>query len=343
LANAIEQSPKELGEPSQWQAEWKWDGIRTQVIRRSGKTFLWSRGEELLTDRFPDLRASFAKLPDGTVLDGEIVAYREGRILSFAKLQRRIGLKKLIRKVVCEVPVAFFAFDLLEVQGEDIREQPLEIRRERLVLLGREWAPTSQANFDEFRLSNEEFFPEPDNLKIPPLVPFDHWEELAAARAQCRSEMAEGIMLKRRDSPYRAGRPRGDWWKWKIDPYSIDAVLVYAERGHGRRAGLYSDYTFAIWQGEELVPFAKAYSGLTNAELKQVDAFVRLHTLERFGPMVKVQPELVFEIGFESIQASHRHKSGYAVRFPRILAWRHDKKPTDADHVDRIQALLRES
>ncbi len=318
LAHPLDE-PDTLGEPSLWQAEWKWDGIRAQVIRRAGQVYVWSRGEELITERFPEVAMAAAKLPDGTVLDGEILPWKDGAVLPFALLQRRIGRKQLTRKILDEVPAVLMAFDMLEHGGQDIRERPLAERR---VLLERVIAGVDPA------------------IRPSPVVTAPTWAALAQLREDSRAQQVEGLMLKRRASVYGVGRPRGDWWKWKIQPHTIDAVLIYAQRGQGRRASLYTDYTFGVWQGEALVPFCKAYSGLTDAEIVEVDKFVREHTLERFGPVRVVEPALVFEIGFEGIARSARHKSGVAVRFPRMLRWRTDKRPGDADRIEQLQALL---
>jgi ATP-dependent DNA ligase len=290
------------------------------LIQRRGRTFLWSRGEELITDRFPEIEAAGAALGDGTVIDGEALPWRDGAPLPFAQMQRRIGRKAPGSRILADVPVALLAFDLLEWEGADVREQPLEWRRERLEqIVTRIGSP---------------------GLALSPEVIADSWEQLAKVRLEARARGVEGFMLKRHGSAYRVGRRRGDWWKWKIDPYSVDAVLIYAQRGSGRRASLYTDYTFGIWDEGKLVPFAKAYSGLTDEEIRQVDAFVRRNTLERFGPVHVVKPELVFELAFEGIQRSGRHKSGIAVRFPRMARWRMDKKPEDADTLDAVKALL---
>ena len=328
LAHALEGPPHDLGAPTEWLAEWKWDGIRCQVIVRGGQLHLWSRGDELLTERFPDLAALGALLPEGTALDGELVVRggEAGQPRPFAELQRRIQRKALTPKLLAELPAAVLAYDLLEWQGADIRSWPLSARRAQLEALVGAGPPAPE-------------------LALSPLVRFDTWGALADARAQARARGSEGLMLKRADSPYGVGRRRGDWWKWKLDPYSADAVLLYAQRGTGRRAGLYTDYTFAVWDdrpGAErrLVPFAKAYSGLTDAEIAQVDAWVKAQPGERFGPVRAVPPELVMELGFEGIQRSPRHKSGLAVRFPRILRWRHDKSAADADTLSALEALL---
>ncbi len=328
LAYPLEADPATLGDVAEWQAEWKWDGIRAQLIRRGGQTFLWSRGEELVTDRYPEVAAAAEALPD-CVLDGELLAWEfaTGRPQPFAALQQRIGRKTLGRKLLADTPVVLLVYDLLEWQGQDWRERPLADRRAQLAaLLGSvasEWLPLST------------------------VVAADSWPALASLREESRERAVEGLMLKRLTSPYRVGRRRGDWWKWKVEPYSIDAVLIYAQRGSGRRAGLYTDYTFALWNGDErgageLVPFAKAYSGLTDAEIAEVDRFVRANTEDRFGPVRAVRPELVMEIAFESIQASGRHKSGVAVRFPRILRWRRDKGIAEADTLAALRALIAE-
>ena len=324
LAHPLDDPPETLGSINEWQAEWKWDGIRSQLIRRAGQTFLWSRGEELITDRFPEIAASSALLPDGVVLDGEVLPWKDGAVLSFAQLQRRIGRKNLTKAILDEAPVALLVYDLLELNGVDVRDRPLEWRRTELERLIATCAPSRPT------------------LLISPVVTAADWDDLAAQWATSRERNVEGLMLKRRSSPYRVGRVRGDWWKWKVAPYTIDAVLIYAQRGSGKRASLYTDYTFAVWDGDRLTPFAKAYSGLTDEEIRQVDAFVRRNTLEKFGPVRTVTPELVFELAFEGIQRSNRHKSGIAVRFPRILRWRRDKRPTDANTLEQVRAMLPE-
>lgn len=320
LAYSIEGALSTLGDVHDFQTEWKWDGIRSQLIRRAGQTFLWSRGEELITERFPELAALGTLLPDGTVIDGEILPWLNGGVMPFAQLQRRIGRKTLGKKILSEVPVILMAYDLLEFADRDIREQPMAWRRSELMTL------VAKVGKDQLRLS--------------PIVEADTWETLAHFREQSRDVNAEGLMLKRLNSPYRTGRHRGDWWKWKINPFTVDAVLIYAQRGSGKRASLYTDYTFGVWDGDKLVSFAKAYSGLTDAEIHKVDAFVRHNTVEKFGPVRTVKPELVFELAFEGIQLSARHKSGIAVRFPRILRWRTDKSIEDADSLDTIRAML---
>jgi DNA ligase 1 len=321
LAYPLEAEPSMLGDIGDWSAEWKWDGIRAQLIRRAGKTFLWSRGEELLAGRFPEVEEIGGLLPEGTVIDGELLPWLDGTPLPFAQLQRRIGRKNLNRKILDEVPAALVAYDLLEERGEDLRALPLLERRHRLASL-----VTS--------------VPSSGRLILSPDVPVTGWEAVSEARRRARTVGAEGIMLKRRSSAYGVGRRRGDWWKWKVDPHTIDAVLIYAQAGSGRRAGLFTDYTFGVWEGDHLVPLAKAYSGLTDEEMRKVDQFIRRNTLEKFGPVRTVKPELVFELHFEGIQASSRHKSGIAVRFPRMARWRTDKKAEEADTIETVRALL---
>ncbi len=320
LAYPLTEPPATLGAVGEWQIEWKWDGIRAQLIRRAGETFLWSRGEELITERFPELAALGERLPEGTVLDGEILPWKDGAVLPFAQLQRRIGRTTLGPTILRDVPVVLLAFDLLESGGIDRRAEPLETRRARLedVVMG----------------------VADGHLQLSPPVGGETWETLAAVREESRARHAEGFMLKRRASPYGVGRQRGDWWKWKITPYTIDAVLIYAQPGSGKRASLHTDYTFGVWNAGVLVPIAKAYSGLTDAEIRQVDRFVREHTLEKHGPVRTVTPKLVFELAFEGLQRSTRHRSGIAVRFPRIARWRHDKTSADADTLETVRALL---
>jgi len=310
-----------LGDTADWQAEWKWDGIRAQLIKRNGKIFIWSRGEDLATEKFPELHPFLNELPDGTVVDGEILSFQNGQPMPFNVLQTRIGRKNLNKKILEESPVALIAYDCLEYAGNDIRSKTQSERRKILEQL------QSATKY-------------PEIFRISALIAFNTWHDLAAIREQSRAMIAEGIMLKRKSATYQVGRKRGDWWKWKIDPFSVDAVMIYAQKGHGRRADLYTDYTFAVWDGDKLVPFAKAYSGLTDAEINKVDYFVKRNTLEKFGPVRTVKPELVFEIGFEGINRSTRHKSGIALRFPRILRWRHDKPKEEADTLDNLKALL---
>jgi DNA ligase-1 len=320
LAYALESSLESLGEAREWQAEWKWDGIRAQVIRRAGEVFIWSRGEELVTERFPEIAAAAQFLPEGTVLDGEIMPWRDGAPLPFAQLQRRIGRRTVGAKLLAEVPVVLIAYDLLEHEGRDMRSAPLAERRS---LLEEQVAGTGRGA-----------------IITSPLIALHAWDDARAAHARARAMRAEGLMLKAREGPYGVGRRKGGWWKWKVDPYSIDAVLVYAQAGHGRRASLHTDYTFAVWEEGALVPFAKAYSGLTDAELRTLDAWIRRNTIAKYGPVRHVTPEHVFELGFEGIQLSPRHKSGVAVRFPRILRWRTDKRPEEADTLNVLRALM---
>jgi DNA ligase-1 len=321
LAYAIEEPGLEaLGDPSEWEAEWKWDGIRGQLIKRNGELYVWSRGEELMTDKFPEYQSLLNVLPEGIVLDGEIIPSVDGVPLPFALLQTRIGRKNVTKKQLQEAPISFFAYDLLEYEGIDWRGRPLSERRVQLEEIVR------NANHPGLLLSAE--------------VPFKSWKELAELRKGSRSMGAEGFMLKRRSSSYQVGRKRGDWWKWKIDPLTIDAVMIYAQKGAGRRSNLYTDYTFAVRDGEKLVSFTKAYSGLTDKEFAQVDHFVKRNSIEKFGPVRTVKPELVFEIAFEGIAASNRHKSGVALRFPRISRWRQDKKVEEINTLDDLKQLL---
>ncbi|HEX9108561.1 MAG TPA: ATP-dependent DNA ligase, partial [Longimicrobiales bacterium] len=322
LAHPLEGEPADLGERAAWQVEWKWDGIRAQVIRRAGQTLVWSRGEELVTNRFPEITEVARLLPEGTVLDGELLCWKDEAPLPFAVMQRRIGRKTVGPKIRAEAPVAFVAFDVLEQGGRDMREQPLRARRALLQ------ATLAGLPGTAFRLS--------------PLVDATtSWPELARLREESRRRGVEGFMLKRLDSPYGVGRRKGDWWKWKIEPYTVDAVLIYAQRGSGRRASLYTDYTFAVRSGDELVPVAKAYSGLNDEEIRRVDRFVRENTIQKFGPVRAVKPELVFELAFEGIQESTRHRAGIAVRFPRIARWRQDKKVEEADTIESLRELVR--
>jgi DNA ligase 1 len=322
LAYPLEGEPADLGEIQEWLAEWKWDGIRAQLIRRAGRTFLWSRGEELLAGRFPEVEEIGAILPEGTVIDGELLPWLDGSPLPFAQLQRRIGRKNLGRKIRDEVPAVLVAYDLLEESGADIRSLPLSERRTRLQGLLRP-------------------LPNSGRLILSPGVVTSSWEMLSQTWRTAREVGAEGLMLKRLSSQYGVGRRRGDWWKWKVDPFTVDAVLIYAQPGSGKRAGLFTDYTFGIWEGNHLVPFAKAYTGLTDEQIRKVDQFVRRNTLEKFGPVRTVKPELVFELHFEGIQRSSRHKSGIAVRFPRMARWRTDKKAEDADNIETVRGWLK--
>lgn len=335
LQQPVEQFEHLLGPCQNWQVEWKWDGIRAQIVKRDGHLWVWSRGEELVTDRFPEFQA-LSHLPDGTVIDGEIVVWKAPEagtdsapsVQPFALLQQRIGRKTLSRKLLDEIPVVLLAYDLLEHQGQDWRNQPQQARRHALEAVIAHAASAV--------------------LQASPVLEGKNWEDLARQRKASRSLGVEGMMLKARDALYGVGRTKdmGVWWKWKVDPFSVDAVLIYAQRGHGRRASLYSDYTFAVWDGppdssqRALVPFAKAYSGLTDAQMREVDSIVRKTTVEKFGPVSSVKPSLVFELGFEGIALSRRHKSGIAVRFPRMLRWRQDKTVDEADSLATLQDLL---
>lgn len=344
LAHPLHGDPATLGEPADWLVEWKWDGIRAQLVLRAGRCWIWSRGEELVTERFPEIERAghaLAAVVDaggaGLVLDGEVLAWDAdaGRPLPFAVLQTRVTRRTLTAAVLRTSPVVFVAYDLLECDGEDWRARPQAERRVVLeALLGRAITP---------------------GLSVSPRVEAADWPALAALRAGSRTRGVEGLMLKRASACYGIGRTKadgsGDWWKWKIDPFTVDAVLVYAQRGHGRRASLYTDYTFAVWDrpadpegtdgpARALLPFAKAYSGLTDDEIRQVDAVIRRTTVEKFGPVRRVTPTLVFELGFEGIAHSSRHKSGIAVRFPRMLRWRTDKPVAEADSIDALRAML---
>ena len=346
LAHPLQVAPQALGAVDDWLVEWKYDGIRAQIVRRAGGCWIWSRGEDLVTERFPELQAAAQALPEGTVLDGEIVVWRDGDAAPapFTLLQQRIGRKTLGKKLLAEAPVAFIAYDLLELAGEDQRQQPQAERRAALqaLLQGRA-------------------------LRISPLLAVESWPQLGAQREQSRALGVEGLMLKQRQGRYGSGRTKADgvWWKWKIDPLTVDAVLIYAQAGHGRRAGVYTDYTFAVWNRPprdaaeaqavveaisarapaqpgalQLLPVAKAYSGLSDAEFARVDREVRAHTLEKFGPVRSLRPTLVFELGFEGINRSARHKSGVALRFPRMLRIRDDKPLHEADTLQALEAML---
>ncbi|MEA5447829.1 ATP-dependent DNA ligase [Leptolyngbya sp. CCNP1308] len=320
LATSLDEEKFQTEDFSRWRAEWKWDGIRAQVIKRDDQVFVWSRGEDLVTAQFPEVEAMMASFPNGIVMDGEILCWQDDRPLSFNHLQKRLGRKKVSKKVMEESPVHFIAYDLLEYGGVDIREKSWGDRTQSLsTLLAVHTAP---------------------NLHQSTLFPFSSFAELAALRESSRQQGAEGLVVKAIDSPYLVGRKRGYWWKYKVDPMSLDAVLIYAQAGSGKRANLFTDYTFALWQGDTLVPFAKAYSGLDNAEIDALDKWIRRHTTERFGPVRSVEPIHVFEIGFEGIAASTRHKSGISVRFPRILRWRKDKPAAEADTLASAQDLL---
>ncbi len=321
LAYQLDAEPETLGASADWAAEYKWDGIRGQLILRGGQHFLWSRGEELMTDRFPELAILSDFVPHGTVLDGEVLAWKNEAPMGFNALQKRIGRKTVPKKLLTDAPVVLRAYDLLEHDGQDIRNLAFAERRARLDAVMAD-------------------VPGEAPLRLSDLIPFKSWDDLAGTRTGARDASAEGVMLKRLDSPYLSGRKRGDWWKWKLDPLTIDAVMIYAQAGHGRRANLFTDFTFAVWNGNDLVPFTKAYSGLTDAEFREITTWVRKNTRERFGPVRSVTPEHVFEIAFEGIQESTRHKSGVALRFPRMSRWRRDKPLSEANTLDDLKAML---
>ena len=321
LAYPLEQEPASIGAPTEWQAEWKWDGIRGQIIKRKGELFIWSRGEELITHQFPELEQLVHILPEGCVIDGEILAVENKQVLSFNSLQKRLNRKTVSKKQQDETPIGFYCYDLLEYDHEDIRTKPMEERRALLETLVE-------------KLEGNQV------IYLSQVIAFDNWDDLAIIREGSRAHNSEGIMLKKLSSVYNTGRKRGDWWKWKIDPYSIDAVMIYAQKGAGRRSNFYTDYTFAVKDGEKLLSIAKAYSGLTDKEIREVDSFVKRNSIEKFGPVRTVKPELVFEIAFEGIAESGRHKAGIALRFPRIKRWRKDKKADEINTIDDLKNLL---
>jgi DNA ligase-1 len=328
LASPLEDPPESLGSPDDWLVEWKWDGIRAQLIRRRGQTWLWSRGEELITLRFPEIAAAATHLPEGTVLDGEVLAFRDDRPMPFSALQQRIGRQRQLAQVMQAVPTVFMAYDVLELEGVDVRDRPIEWRRKALERL------LIDAESDDAAARRRV-------LRLSPMVTARSWDKLHELRMESRTRRVEGFILKRRGSAYGVGRRRGDWWKWKIDPLTIDAVLIYAQPGSGKRASLLTDYTFGVWNDDDqLVPVAKSYSGLSNAEIEQLDRWIRRHTRERHGPVRVVDPVHVFELGFEAIAPSTRHRSGVAVRFPRMLRWRHDKTAKEADSLATLKRLM---
>ncbi|MEZ5022693.1 MAG: ATP-dependent DNA ligase [Chitinophagales bacterium] len=319
LTYALDKDLNDIGEPKDWIAERKWDGIRAQVIVRNKEIYIWSRGEELVTDKYPELHLLTERI-DNCVLDGELMAYKDDQPLSFHHLQTRIGRKTVSKKLLSDVPVILMAYDILEYNGKDIRSTPIKERRallENLVI---------EANYT--------------SLKLSELVDFKNWKDLELEKDKSRALHCEGLMLKKKDSLYQVGRVKGDWWKWKVEPYTIDAVLTYAMRGHGRRANLYTDYTFGLWENGVLVTFTKAYSGLTDKEILEIDRFVKQNSIQKFGPVRSVKPEIVFELAFEGIAISKRHKSGVAVRFPRIKRIRYDKKIEEANTLDELKALI---
>lgn len=323
LAYPLEGGPEALGAVADWIIERKLDGIRGQIIVRNDEIFVWSRGEDLLTDKFPEFLPLKEILPPGTVIDGEIIPLRDGRFLGFNEMQTRIGRKNLSKKILSDVPLVMVCYDLLEWQGEDLRKKTLTERRNLLIAL----------------MNN---YPVDQVLILSEDLAFESWEEAAVFRINARKEQCEGLMLKRRESSYEIGRKRGSWWKWKTEPMTIDGVLIYAQSGHGRRANLFTDYTFAVWdENGNLLPFAKAYSGLTDKEIVTLDNWVKRNTIEKFGPVRSVTPYWVFEIAFEGIAASPRHKSGIALRFPRILRWRQDKKASEANTIADLKDWLK--
>jgi DNA ligase-1 len=332
-----------LGDLPLWQVEWKWDGIRAQLVKRAGVTHLWSRGDELITQRFPEIGDAAASVPDGTVMDGEVLAFLDDRPLPFSALQQRIGRQQHVARKARDVPVVFMAYDVLEYERRDVRMAPLSARRIILEsVVGSLKASASLSLADELLLPFDlESAAGSNPIRISPVLPVTSFDGLARMRQEARAHGVEGLMLKRRNSAYGVGRKRGDWWKWKIDPFTIDAVLIYAQPGSGKRASLLTDYTFGLWDRGELVPVAKAYSGLTNDEIAELDRWIRRHTVERFGPVRHVEPVQVFELGFEAIAKSSRHRAGVAVRFPRMLRWRKDKPAGEADTLDALKSLLR--
>ncbi|PIB37909.1 ATP-dependent DNA ligase [Maribacter sp. 4G9] len=350
LAYALEEVPESLGDVNEWAIEHKWDGIRSQVILRNDELFVWSRGEELVTDKYPEFEQFIGVIPNGTVIDGEILPYPKGLIGTFNDLQKRIGRKTVSNSLLVKIPVILKAYDLLEWKGKDIREKPFSERRQLLeALFGtvasarfshQKSKATGQSGSGVTERSRSDL-----PLQLSETMQFTSWEQVAKERELSREKHSEGLMLKRKDSPYLVGRKKGDWWKWKVDPLTIDAVLTYAMRGHGRRSNLFTDYTFALWDENEegkreLVTFAKAYSGLTDAEFRKLDAWIKKNTLERFGPVRSVTPHHVFEIAFEGIAHSKRHKSGVATRFPRMLRWRQDKSIHEANSLEELKNLI---
>lgn len=320
LAYPLEKKPDELGNSDEWLVEYKWDGIRGQIIRRNDEVFIWSRGEELVTEQFPEITEVVKAMKGNFVIDGEILAVRDNKVLNFNELQKRLNRKTLTKKMLSEIPIEVFAYDLLELENNDLREKPISARR---------------ALLEELVLNEN-----PQNIKISKSLDFEKWEELDLLRENSREVNSEGLMLKQKNSPYHSGRKKGDWWKWKINPFTIDAVLIYAQKGSGRRSAYYTDYTFAVKNGDALVTIAKAYSGLTDKEIMEVSRFVTKNAIEKFGPVRTVKAELVFEIAFEGIGFSNRHKSGVALRFPRIVRWRKDKTVDEIDNLEEIKKLI---
>ncbi|WP_349352477.1 MULTISPECIES: ATP-dependent DNA ligase [unclassified Flagellimonas] len=355
LAYAVEEDVSDLGDVNQWSVEHKWDGIRCQVILRNDELFVWSRGEELVTDKYPEFEAFVGVIPNGTVLDGELLPYPKGEIGTFKDLQTRIGRKNISRSLLEKIPVKLKVYDILEWKGRDIRNKTYLERRKILESVisttlnhqdAERWSLSARLpDGQEVEMSRSNSSGNELPLLLSERMQFDSWDKVTKEREKSREKRSEGLMLKRNESTYQVGRKKGDWWKWKVDPLTIDAVLTYAMRGHGRRSNLFTDYTFALWDeneegDKELVTFAKAYSGLTDKEFRQVDAWIKKNTLDRFGPVRSVTPQHVFEIAFEGIAPSKRHKSGVATRFPRILRWRKDKKIEEANTLDELKALI---
>ena len=324
LAYTLEKELDDLGRPDEWQVEYKWDGIRGQVVKRNGEIYIWSRGEELVTSQFPEIESIMQQFEADFVMDGEILALKDNSVLLFNDLQKRLNRKNISKKLLEEVPIGFYAYDLLEYNGEDLRTSPLEKRR----------------NYLEKIFSSIEL---PAHLKLSQIIEFDDWEALRPVREEARAINSEGLMLKQKKSPYHVGRKKGDWWKWKVDPLTIDVVMIYAQKGSGRRSSKYTDYTFAVKKDDGLVTVAKAYSGLTDKEITEVSKWVNKNAIEKFGPVRTVKAELVFEIAFEGIALSNRHKSGVALRFPRIKRWRRDKKVDDIDTIASVKELINAS
>ncbi len=320
LAYPLEKELEELGTPDEWLIEYKWDGIRGQIIRRNDEVFIWSRGEELITEQFPEITEAVQQMKGNFVIDGEILAVKDGKVLNFNELQKRLNRKTLTKKMLSEIPIQVFAYDILELENNDLREKPISARRAML----------------EELLLNES----PEHIKLSQVIDFESWNDLNQIRENSRDINSEGLMLKKKDSFYHSGRKKGDWWKWKINPLTIDAVMIYAQKGSGRRSAYYTDYTFAVKNGDALVTIAKAYSGLTDKEIMEVSRFVNKNAIEKFGPVRTVKAELVFEIAFEGIGFSSRHKSGVALRFPRILRWRKDKTVNEIDDLEEIKKLI---
>lgn len=321
LAYALEKELPALGNPEDWQVEYKWDGIRGQIVKRNEEIFIWSRGEELVTSQFPELVEAMAVFEDDFAIDGEILALKDNAVLLFNDLQKRLNRKNVSKKMLEDIPVGFYVYDLMEWNGDDIREKTLSYRRELLVRL----------------FSSEK---KQSHTILSEILPFKNWEDLRLYRNHARDHDSEGLMLKQKHSSYHTGRKKGDWWKWKVDPLTIDAVMIYAQKGSGRRSSKYTDYTFAVKKDDGLVTVAKAYSGLTDKEITEISRFVNKNAIEKFGPVRTVKPQLVFEIAFEGIALSNRHKSGVALRFPRIVRWRRDKPASEIDTIEDVKKLI---